>query len=260
MHRLIRLFWKRFLLSLAEMMHDRFDFSVELGTQLLVVVLNVTFFAVVYQHVPALGGYRYEQALLILGFYQVMDGLSMMVLKNNVRYINKYVRLGEFDPILTQPVDPQLNIIRRFAIPQLGVIATGLGIVGYAAQGLGLPLADVGLTLLVCLPLGFLLHWSVMFGISTFGFWLIKMDHLAHLAQVILELGKFPIGAYGSKVGSFLTFVIPLAIVATIPADSLFGAPVWHLVGIAAIVIAGLFVLSRAFFFWALRSYSSVSG
>ncbi len=260
MSRIVRLLWKRFLLSIAESMHDRLDFTIELLTQLLVIILNVTFFTVVYQHVPSLGGYSYEQALLILGLYQLMDGISNFVLRNNVRYINKYVRLGEFDSMLTQPVDTQLNILRRFSITQLGVIAASVGIIGYAAALLMLPLSQLLIAVLIAMLLGFLLHWAVMFGISTLGFWLIKMDHLAHLAMAILDLGKFPIGAYGARVGSFLTFVVPLAIVATIPAQLIFGEPVWHLVAITAIVILALFALSRAFFFWTLRSYSSVSG
>lgn len=260
MGRLIRLFWKRFLLSVAESMHDRLDFTIELVAQVLVLGINVTFFSVVYQHVPSLGGYSYEQALLILGFYQLMDGLSNFILRNNVRFIAKYVRLGEFDAMLTQPVDAQLNILRRFSLPQVGVIATSLIIIFYATAALALPAGLLIQALLISVSLGFLLNWSIMFGISTFGFWLIKMDHLAHLAMVILDLAKFPVTAYGPNVGSFFTFVIPLAIVATIPADLLFGTPVWHLVGIAAIVVVALFALTRAFFFWALRSYSSVSG
>lgn len=258
--RLVRLFWKRFLLSLAEAMHDRLDFCIELVAQALIIGINVTFFTVVYQHVPALGGYSYEQALLILGFYQLMDGLTNFILRNNVRFIAKYVRLGEFDAILTQPVDAQLNILRRFSLPQVGVIVTALGIIAYATSALALPLGQLIPALAISLVLGFALNWSVFYGISTFGFWLIKMDHLAHLAMVILDLGKFPITAYGPRVGSFLTFVIPLAIVATIPADLLFGREVWNLIGIAAIVVVALFTLTRAFFFWALRSYSSVSG
>ncbi|MBI4185859.1 ABC-2 family transporter protein [Candidatus Berkelbacteria bacterium] len=260
MMRYLRLFRLRFLLSLSEAMHDRVDFCIETFAQLIVVSINLTFFTLIYQHISTLGGYSYEQALLILGFYQLMDGLSNLILRNNLRHISKYVRLGEFDSMLTQPLDLQLNLIRRFAVSQFGIIASGLLLIGYVTYALHLSLGTLFLALVLSQSLGFLLHWSVMFAVTTLGFWLIKMDHLAHLGQVIVDLGKFPIGALGEKVGNFFTFVIPLVIVATIPTELLFDAPVWYLVGIAAIVILALFALSRVFFFWALRSYSSVSG
>jgi len=258
--RILRLFWKRFLLTIAESMHDRVNFFIESASSLIIVGLNFTLFSVVYQHIPALGDYSYDQTLLVLGFYTLMDGISNFTLRNNVRHISRYVRLGEFDTMLVQPIDTQLNILRKFSLPDTGVIVVGLAIIGYSASELDLSFTNLFLTMAMTLPLGFLLHWAIFFGFCTIGFWLIKMEHLAHLAMTLLDLGRFPIGAYGPKVGSFLTFVLPLAIVATIPADLLFGRDVWQLVGIAAIVVVALFALSRAFFFWALRSYSSVSG
>lgn len=260
MKRYLGLLWKRFALSLAEGMHDRLDFTMDALTQLGVMALNIIFFSVIYQHVPALGGWSYEQALLILGLYQLLDGACNFVLRNNVRHISKYVRLGQFDQVLLQPVDPQVNLLRRFRISQIGVMLSSLLLLGYAAQILGLGLwQTVGITTL-SFGIGFMLHWSVMFGIGTIGFWMIKSDHITHLAQVILEIGRLPTTALGPKVGQFFTFVIPLAIVATIPAQLVFGQPVWPLAVMAGIVVLILFILSREFFFWALKSYSSVSG
>lgn len=260
MIRLVRLFWKRFLLSVAEKMHDRADFTVELIGQVGMVGMNLIFFRAIYANVPQLGGWSYHEALLILGLYQLMDGLSNLMLRVNVRRIAKFTRMGQFDALLVQPVDPQLNLIRRFDLANLGVMISGLLIIGYASQTLGLaPLLTVGITL-ISTVLGFLLHWSVMFGIATFGFWLIRIEHLAHLALVILDLGRLPTTAYGPYLGGFLTFVIPIALVATLPAQVATGQNVWHLVVIAATVVGVLFALSRAFFFYALRSYSSASG
>jgi ABC-2 type transport system permease protein len=133
-------------------------------------------------------------------------------------------------------------------------------LISYAAHQLGLGLLPVaGLTVL-SLTLGLALHWAVFFGVSTLGFWFVKLHHLIYVGVMVVDLARLPTTAYGSGLSAAFTFLIPLAIVAYIPAQLALGDNVWHLVVIAAIVIMMLVALSRAFFFFALRSYSSASG
>ena len=79
-----------------------------------------------------------------------------------------------------------------------------------------------------------------------------------HTAQVLVA-GKYPVSSYPGVMRFIFTFVVPVAFMTTVPAETLLGQvkPVW-LLGAAAFA-ATLFIGSRMFWKFALRFYTSAS-
>jgi ABC-2 type transport system permease protein len=75
----------------------------------------------------------------------------------------------------------------------------------------------------------------------------------------LLEAGRYPMVAYPTAYRFFFTFIVPVAFLTTIPAQTMLGRGEinWSIgAGVLAIV---LFYLSSAFWRFALRFYTSAS-
>jgi len=93
----------------------------------------------------------------------------------------------------------------------------------------------------------------------TLSFWLVRVDNLSALVDTILYMARFPTDIFRGVMQRILTFVIPLAFIATIPSKAMLGRMEWWLLPVG-VGLASLFLVS-AILFWrfATRHYSSAS-
>jgi ABC-2 type transport system permease protein len=89
--------------------------------------------------------------------------------------------------------------------------------------------------------------------------WFVKIYNVTEVLRGLLEAGRFPMAAYPVAYRFFFTFIIPVAFLTTIPAEALLNRTelIW-VAGAAGLAIA-LFFVSRAFWQFALRFYTSAS-
>ena len=96
----------------------------------------------------------------------------------------------------------------------------------------------------------------------TLCFWLVRLDNLFVALDTVFSVARTPttvFRAFGPGAQFFLTFVLPLAFLATVPVQALSGAlaPAFLLVGP---LLAGAFFLASVLFWQhATRVYSSAS-
>ena len=250
----------RLKLSFSEAMHDRVDFLIGILGDLLITILSLVTIGIIYNNVSSLGGWTKMGAFLILGFYQVLNSFGNVVLANNLQRLPHQVRYGQLDPLLTQPIDIQINLIRRFNFQESFEGVAGFVIVVFALHALHVPFSITTVTLILgSLVLGTAFLWSLYFLISSLGFWLVRCDNLTNLAGVIQSLARLPANAYGRTAEVVFRSIIPIAVIATLPAEVLTRTAVPTLAVISITSALTLFVLSRLVFMYALNSYSSAS-
>jgi ABC-2 type transport system permease protein len=90
--------------------------------------------------------------------------------------------------------------------------------------------------------------------------WFVQIYNVTEVLRGLLDAGRFPIDAFPPGAYRFVfTFVIPVAFMTSVPAQVVLGQTVpAHLAG-ALVIGAALFGVSRAFFRFALRYYTSAS-
>lgn len=89
------------------------------------------------------GGWSFEQALLVLGAYLMMDGFAFTVLTPNLNRIVEQVQKGTLDFVLLKPTDSQFWMSLRTISPWgLTDAVLGLAMWLYAGSRLGLGFAD----------------------------------------------------------------------------------------------------------------------
>jgi ABC-2 type transport system permease protein len=114
---------------------------------------------------------------------------------------------------------------------------------------------------LVALGFGIAIHYSIMLALAAVSFWIVRAQGLVYGYFNFLNIARYPDVIFPQVFRWVFGWIVPVVIVANIPARLLIkslGQPAWlmfHLI-IAGTIAA---LISRAFWRWALRHYSSAS-
>lgn len=254
--KLLRLFWGTSLAAEAEY---RANFVLALLSSLMALGGSLFGLFLFYRTGHALGGWSWEQALVVLGLYTVLDGVAATFLNPNLNRIVPHVQEGTLDFILLKPIDAQfwlsLRQLSLWGLPNLGF---GLAILLYAGHRLGLG-AGAALRALLFVPPAILLLYSLWFLLATLTIWFVKIYNITFVLKNVLEAGRYPINAYPGRLRMVLTFVVPVAFLTTVPARALLGQGGPLLFAGTALLAVALFAGTRVFWRFALRFYTSAS-
>jgi ABC-2 type transport system permease protein len=75
----------------------------------------------------------------------------------------------------------------------------------------------------------------------------------------VMDLGRVPTDVYAGAIRVFFTFVLPIALVATLPSSALLGILAPETALYPLIVAPALLLVSNRFWTYSLRKYSSAS-
>ena len=210
--------------------------------------------------VVSMGGWSYPQALLVVGFFMLTQGFISVVLQPNLNKVAESIRTGTMDFTLLKPIDAQWSVsTRNLNLLRLGDVLIGLGLLGYAlAQLEGITAAGLALAALLYLC-ALVTVYSLWFMLTTTAFWFVKTDNVTELFNGVFGAARFPVSSFPAPVRIALTFVLPVAFITTVPAQAITGT-LGAGVALRAPAIAALsFAVSRAFWLYALRNYTSAS-
>ncbi len=218
--------------------------------------LNVFFF-----HRDQIGAWSYYEAMLVVGFYSLFNGLIEALLQPNMSRIIEQIRMGTFDFVLIKPVNSQfMASLRHLSIWKLADVAMGLGICVYAMARLALAPSIADLVAAAGFVLcGTVILYSIWLMMVTSAFWFVRIDNISELFTAIYETGRFPVSVYPSWMRGVLTFVVPIAFITTFPAAAILGRAKPLLLSVAFLLAAGLFCGCVCFWRFAVRRYSSAS-
>jgi len=112
---------------------------------------------------------------------------------------------------------------------------------------------------LILIILAVTAFYNLYFIIASLSFWLQNIFNLNDLFAEILDVGKRTTDIFTGVAGGAILFVIPVGLIATIPAKVLMGTAGWEILPLLLLSNLILFVISRKFFRFAIRFYSSAS-
>ncbi len=254
--RLLRRFWGT---SLAAELEYRGNFILAALSALGAAAGSLFGISLLYQGGYQPGGWRFEEALLVLAAFLMLDGFVFVLLTPNLSRIVEQVQKGTLDFVLLKPVDSQFWLsFRSFSPWGLTDFTVGLALWFYAGARLGLGLADylLGFGLLA---VAFLILYSLWFVIGSSSIWFVKVANATEVLRALLEAGRFPVQAFPSAYRFVFTFVVPVAFLTTVPAEAALGRLSGAGLGQALLLAGGLLLFTRFFWRLALRSYTSAS-
>lgn len=229
-------------------------------------ILWISFFVfllrVVFTNTSSVAGWTEGSAYVLAATVFFTYSFCIMVFSVNLMEIPEKVRKGTLDFDLLKPVDSQFLVsIRKFHFDEFGTVLGGLIIliVGLNMLDVVPTFANTLMYIVMCIC-AVLLFYSLQFALMTLGIWLVRVDNLWALGEMIYYVARFPVDIFRSPFRLILTYYIPIAFIATEPTRMLLGqsswaAPLWAIGWTAAALL-----VSRAFWRFASRHYTSASG
>ena len=259
--RYLRLFFLFLKASVLVELEYRANFVARALVALFWVGVTLVSVSVFYAHTDAVGGWSYDQALVIIGLFTWMGGFIQAFLQPNAQKIIEMVRQGTFDFVLTKPVDSQfLASLRHPQAFNVIDMASGTAIILLAFSRLGYtPDLLAAAQFALMLAAAMLIVYSIWMVIATLSFWLVRVDNMAELFNSVYDTGRFPVTTFQGVIRFALTFVVPIAFVTTFPAQAVLGLLDPPVLLLAAAMGLGMFSFSALFWRYAIRNYSSAS-
>lgn len=212
-----------------------------------------------YKIANTLGGWTFEEALVVMGIFILIEGFSQSVLNPNLNYIVEYIWKGTLDFVLLKPVDNQFYLsFRNFSIWGIPNALFGLGLIIYGAVKLEARFLDI-ITGLIAVLISLLILYSIWFVLGSLSIWFVKIYNITFVLRQLIEAGRYPITAYPEVYRFIFTFVVPVIFLTTIPANFIKGSGKTFSLFVSLCFAVFLFAFSRVFWNFARKYYSSAS-
>lgn len=260
MRRAFKLVWLFLGNALSAQLEYRANFFAGLLESLGQIGIGFLGLSLFFGNSAALGGWSLPEAALVLGFYMLTTSFISVVLYPNLSRIAEAVRLGTMDFTLLKPLDAQFHVsTRNLNAFRLGDALIGLAVLAWALTQLyGVTLAGVLLGALLYLS-ALAIVYSIFLCLATTAFWWVKVENITELFTGLLGAARYPATSFPGFVRAFLTFVVPIAFITTVPAQAVLGQASLALSLASPFVALALLLASRLFWLHALRSYTSAS-
>src|SRR4051812_48508460 len=249
--------------SLIRSMSFKVNFLLWMLVEVLWFVGQIVFFSIIFANVDRIGDWSKWEVVLLVGTHQIIGQIFQAFFFVNIANIPELVRTGKLDSVLVLPIDSQFAVSsKQFELDSIINAIVGAVIVILSLSNLHLVPSPVAVLLyFVALMFGVAVHYSIMLTLAAVSFWIIRAQGLVYGYFNFLNIARYPDVIFPKLFRFIFGWIIPVVIIANIPARLLIkplGQPLL-LVGHLAIASLIVFWLSRIFWRFALRHYSSAS-
>ncbi|MBN2387982.1 MAG: ABC-2 family transporter protein [Anaerolineales bacterium] len=249
--------------SFQEEAASRTNFFVNLLHSILNLGTGVLGVVVLFGQIDEVQGWNLASTLALLGVYLIVSALRGLFIGPGLDALagmDGKIWSGTFDFTILRPLNTQFLVSvhkwRLFAILDLGL---GLGVLGAAVARLGVSLsAGQVVAFLLALFAGVLTLYAILLAFAALVFWSPGVL-FTWVFDAFFQMARYPVGMYPGWLRLVLTWVIPVGIITTVPAQALSGSltpgMLFGGLGLAALLVVGASLLFRR----GLRRYASAS-
>ncbi len=247
--------------SLASELEYKTNILIDLITAILSLIGSIFLLSIFFQSNGSIGGWKFEEALIIQGIYTILNGITNTWFNPNLTEIVKHIREGTLDFVLLKPIDSQFFISLKKINPS-GFLEIMLGFcllffcIRINQINLNLSFMTLFFITIIC---SICILYSLWFFISTTTIWFVKTWNAIEVLRSFLYIGRFPLNSFSFSLRIFFSVFIPIAFITTIPSEVFLGlSQLWKI--LLEIIVAAVFLTtSRKFWLFALKFYSSAS-
>ena len=205
-----------------------------------------------------LAGYTSNQAIFFFLVFNLIDVITQFFFREVYRFRPMIVN-GDFDFVLVKPMSSLFrvlmggaDVIDLITIPPLIIVTVYIG-------SLLKPNISELILFFVLLLNGFLIATAFHIMVLALAIITLEIDHMVMIYRDLTSLGRLPVDIYKQPLLGFLTYLIPVGIMITLPGKALMG-----LVSISGVFLAlsvGIIAMLVSLKFWnyALTKYTSAS-
>lgn len=239
----------------------RTDFFTEGLVEVFWTITAVVPLFVVWGARPVVAGWSLGEALMVTGFFTLLQSVLEGAINPSMGLVVEQIRKGTFDFVLLKPMDAQFLVSTAKVLPwrALNVLsAIAMFTYGFVCLRRTPSPIDVLLAAVLFLFSTALLYSLWMLSVSV-AFYVVKLDNLTFLFGAVFDAARWPSTVFRGFFRVLFTFVIPLAMMTTFPADALLGRASASQIGGAALAALAALGFSRLVWRRALGHYTSAS-
>jgi len=247
--------------SIASELEYKTNVIIDFITAILSLIGSLFLLEIFFKSSDNIGGWSFQQALIIQSIYTILNGITNTWFNPNLTEIVKHIREGTLDFVLLKPIDSQFFIsLKRIAPSGFLEIILGVALLFYCLIinqiNINLSFLFLSLTTLLC---SILILYSLWFLISTTTIWFVKTWNATEVLRSFLYVGRFPLNSFSFSIRIFFSIFIPIAFITTIPSEVFLGlAQLWEI--LLELIVSSIFlIISRRFWLFALKYYTSAS-
>jgi ABC-type uncharacterized transport system permease subunit len=238
-------------LNLVLVLRGGWESAAWLGAELIVNLGAVSATFLIAQRFGGIGGWSRADVVFLVGYALVVNGLVGSLAAANVGMISRRIGRGQLDHVLLQPAPLwQTLAAEGFAPLDLClVLATAVGLLGWAAGAAGVATSPGWLALLVLDVAGSVLAVvAFQFLWGSLAFWAPRAAEEVNTATAAVSgLAAYPLDRAGPGLQAALLTVFPVGLVAWVPCHALLGVapalPAGPLLTPAAAAVLGALAL-----------------
>lgn len=172
------------------------------------------------QSVTSIQGWSRDEVLFIYGYSMISMSIFSTFAINLYQFGDRYVIQGQFDRVLLRPVNSLFQVIfESFNLDTFGTLLTGIGVIAYSSQRLGIHygLLDLG-WLIVSTVSGAIILISVFVTVASVSFHFEDRIGISAPVYNMINFGRYPVSIFNRALQFILSWLIPFAFVAFYPA------------------------------------------
>jgi ABC-2 type transport system permease protein len=241
----------------------RANFWLSLFHSLLNLVSGVLGVVVLFGQVETIRGWDLLSTLALLGVYLTLSALRGLFIGPSLEALagmDGEIWNGQFDFTLLRPVNAQfLASVRHWRPFALVDLALGLGVLAVAAAQLGQSLTPLRLgAFLLTLLVGVAILYAILLAFAALTLW--NPGFLfTWVFDGLFRMARYPVGLYPGWLRLVLTWIVPVGLMTTVPAQALTGTLSGAALAAAVVVALVLLGTSSLLFRLGLRRYASAS-
>lgn len=240
-------------------MQSKVDFLMGLLGFFLTQATGIIFLYLIFRQIPDLQGWTLEQLIFIYGFAQIPRGIDHLFTDNIWLVAWRMVINGEFDRYMLRPMNVFFQVIAEKLQPDaLGEILIGSILVVISVQkGVAVLTPMNVLLFIVSMLAGALIYTSIKLFFASFALWMKQSGTLLQVAYEMAEFAKYPTEIYHKGIKFIITWVIPFAFVAYLPASYFLGKGSVGVIGIECVIAIIFWCVAYGVFNYGLKFYES---
>ncbi|MGH9275281.1 MAG: ABC transporter permease [Acidimicrobiales bacterium] len=205
----------------------RTSFFLFLASQTAIACMDLAVVAAIFHQVDSLAGWSGMEVALLFGLSGVSFGLADILI-SQVEEASRHIKAGTFDLFLLRPQSTLLQLsAAEFALRRLGRTLQPLVVLAVALVAAPIEWRVETVALLpVTILCGAVIFGSVWVVTSSISFWTVESQEVANAFTYGGSLAThYPIDLLSLWLRRVVTFLVPLAFVAYLPAARLLGRP-----------------------------------
>ena len=241
----------------------RANFAISILHSALAFGTGVLGLTVLFGHTETIHGWDFPATLALLGVFLTISALRGLFIGPSLDALaglDGEVWTGSFDFTLLRPIDVQFQAsFRHWRALALTDLAMGVIVLCLATTQMGhAPTFATVTSFLVALGAGVTILYAILLAFIALVFW--SPGFLfTWLFDGIFQMARYPVGMYPGWLRLALTWIVPVGVMTTIPAQALAGGLSIGVLAAGVALAIALLVGASALFRLGLRRYASAS-